>query len=568
MATTEAQEVQSPSESIEKHAPLQNQEPYRRKRDTAFWMVFVAGWACDMLSALDFTAVSTALPTIVEKLDGDDFIWAGSAYALASTAFLPMCGGLASTFGRKPVLLVSIASFALGSAICGAAQNMSMLIAGRALQGFGGGGCIAVTEIIYADLVPLTERGFFLGINATVWAFSCGIGPPIGGALAGSGAWRWLFWLNIPVCGIAFALVFVFLRVKAPKASFKENMSKIDWIGNLFIIGSTASIVLALTWGGLKHPWSSAQVITPLCVGAAGIVCFFLIEIFWSSEPTVRFQVSLNKMVLRVDLQMPWRFIANRTSISGYLQTLFHGIVCIAVVYYLPVYFQAVTLASPIRSGVDMFGLAFTIAPFAIVTGASVQISSKYRPQHYIGWILIIIGFGLFSMLDIDSPRSWYIGFQTIMGIGLGAIWVGTQFPILSPLPFSNNARALAFFTFVRSFAQSWGVAIGGAILQNDLSHKLPPSFYSQFPAGVQIAYGAIPKLPSLPPDEQLQARIAFVQTLKTLWRVMIVLSGVGLLTVLPMQEVPMKVVRDEQWDLEDDKRAPNVVDEKAGSEV
>ncbi|KAF8970152.1 iron permease [Flammula alnicola] len=531
----DAENAHPSSESTEKG--VTRQEPQRRKRDTAFWMVFLAGWACDMLSALDFTAVSTALPTIVEKLDGDDFIWAGSAYALASTAFLPMCGGLASTFGRKPILLISIASFAIGSAICGAAQNMSMLIAGRALQGFGGGGCIAITEIIYADLVPLTERGLFLGINATVWAFSCGIGPPVGGALASSGAWRWLFWLNIPVCVIAFAMVFVFLRVKAPKTGFRGNMSKIDWIGNIFIIGSTASIVLALTWGGLRHPWSSAQVIVPLAVGAAGIVCFFFVEVFWSSEPT-----------------MPWRIIANRTSVSGYLQTLFHGIVCMAIVYYLPVYFQAVTLASPLRSGVDMFGLAFTIAPFAMITGASVQMSSRYRPQHYIAWIFIIIGFGLLSMLDIDSPKSWYIGFQTIMGIGLGAIWVGTQFPILSPLPFSNNARALAFFTFVRSFAQSWGVAIGGSILQNGLSRKLPPLFLSQFPTGIQIAYGAIPKLPSLPPATQLEARIAFVESLKTLWRVMIGLSGAGLLSVLPMGEVPMKVSRDEQWDLEDTK--------------
>ncbi len=112
------------------------------------------------------TAVSTALPTIVQHLHGSEFIWVGSAYAIASTAILPTVGGLVTIFGRKPILICFITAFAIGSAVCGAAHNMDMLIAGRAIQGVGGGGCIAVTEIIYADLVPLPERGKFQGITA------------------------------------------------------------------------------------------------------------------------------------------------------------------------------------------------------------------------------------------------------------------------------------------------------------------------------------------------------------------------------------------------------------------
>jgi hypothetical protein len=121
---------------------------------------------------------------------------------------------------------------------------------------------------------------------------------------------------------------------------------------------------------------------------------------------------------------------------------------------YLPVYFQASKTASPTRSGVDLFGLAWTIAPLAIITGASVQIFNRYRPQNYLGWMLMTIGFGLLSTLNENSTTTQYIGFQVILGTGLGMIWVGTQFPILAPLPFSNNAHALAFFTFIRCFAQ------------------------------------------------------------------------------------------------------------------
>lgn len=117
---------------------------------------------------------------------------------------------------------------------------------------------------------------------------------------------------------------------------------------------------------------------------------------------------------------------------------------------YLPVYFQASIGASAIGSGVDFFGTGLVVAPCAILTGASVQIFNKYRPQNYLGWVIMIIGFGLLTLLDENSSRGAYIGLQVLLAVGLGIIWIGTQFPILAPLPFSNNAHALAFFTFVR----------------------------------------------------------------------------------------------------------------------
>ena len=121
---------------------------------------------------------------------------------------------------------------------------------------------------------------------------------------------------------------------------------------------------------------------------------------------------------------------------------------------YLPVYFQAVQGASPVRSGIDFLGMVMFITPSCMVVGASVQIFNRYRPQNYIGWALTVVGFGILTLLDADSGRAKYIGCQVVLGIGLGIIWIATQFPILAPLPFSNNAHALAFFTFVRSMSQ------------------------------------------------------------------------------------------------------------------
>ncbi|KAJ7097289.1 iron permease [Mycena belliarum] len=511
------------------------------KRGATFWLIFIANLVVDLLSALDLTAVSTALPTIVEHLHGTDFIWVGSAYTIASTAILPTIGGLASTLGRKPILLGFIVIFAVGSAICGAAQSLNMLIAGRAIQGIGGGGCISVTEIIYADLVPLPERGKFLGVTASVWALACAIGPPIGGTLASSNSssnsWRWLFFLNIPLCAIAFLLVFLFLKVHTPREGFRNMISTVDWVGLTLLIAGTISITISLAWAGFQHPWSSPQVLVPFCLGFGVFGAFTIFEYKFSfaKVPTI-----------------PLFLVTNRTTLSGYIGTFIHGIVSMAAIFYIPVYFQACQLASPIHSGVDLLGLAFVIPVLAILTGVSVQVLSKYRPQNYIGWVLIIVGFGLFSLLDEHSSKPSYIGLQIVLGVGLGIIWIGTQFPILAPLPFSNNAHALAFFTFVRCFSQTWGTVFGGTILQNTLKARLPPQFIDTFGSNTQLTYSIIQQIHSFPDELRDHVRSVFAEAVKTVWYTMAGISMLGLLSCFLMEEIKLQNALDESWGMED----------------
>ena len=166
------------------------------RRGSEFWLSFTAILLANLLSALDLTAVSTAVPTITKELGGgDNFVWIGSAYGLASTAILPFSGRLADVFGRRPVALVAIAVFLLGSALAGAAQNMNWLIAARsgcqiftniqlltvstAIQGLGGGAIVNLGSIVLSDLVPLAERGTYQGILILVWALAAGVGPLI-----------------------------------------------------------------------------------------------------------------------------------------------------------------------------------------------------------------------------------------------------------------------------------------------------------------------------------------------------------------------------------------------------
>ncbi|KAG9016030.1 hypothetical protein FRB90_003791 [Tulasnella sp. 427] len=499
-----------------------------------FWMIFVAMMVSTFLSALEF------------DLQGTEFAWVGSAFVLGSTAILPLTGGLAQIFGRRPVVLASLIFFAVGSGIAGGAKSMNMLIAGRAVQGVGGGGILSLTEIVVADLVPLSQRGAYLGLIGAVWAIAAAIGPPIGGAFSQSN-WRWLFYMNLPLTAIAMVLVWFFLRLKTPQDDFRTKMRRMDWIGNAMIILATTLTVVALTWAGVKHPWSSYQVLVPLILGLVLTGAFFVYEAKFAIEPVV-----------------PWELVNNRTAFFGYLGVFLHSIVATAVIFYLPVYFQASLLQGPIRSGVSFFGNSFLIPPAAIATGITVTVFKVYVPQNYIGWAMTSIGVGLLTTLKVTSPVGHWVGYQIIEGIGFGILYSAPQFPVLAPVKITESAHALALFVFVRSYSQTWGVTLGGTVLQNELKKKLPTEFLELFPGkGVEITYAAIPKIGGLAEPLKGAVRDAFADSLKTLWYVLLAISLAGFVSVVGIKQLDMLEVTDEKWGLEEKKKVAD--EEKEG---
>ncbi|TFK91581.1 iron permease [Polyporus arcularius HHB13444] len=507
------------------------------RKTASFWLSLLSITIATFLAALDTSAVSTALPTIVNQFQGQQFVWVGSAYTLAGVAFLPLSGHFANLFGRKPILLVGLALFALGSALCGAASSMAMLIGGRTVQGLGSGVILALTEIILADLVPLRERGAYQGAIGLIWSIASIIGPLVGGAFAQRQDWTWrgLFYLNLPLTGISMVLCLVFLNLKTPRASFRDRFRRIDWIGNILIIGSTTSALLALTWGGIQFSWTSAHVLAPLIIGIVGIFAWVLYEITVPLEPTI-----------------PFRLLSNRTTVSGYIGTALQGFIIAAALFYLPVYFQACKGASPIRSGVDVLPYSLSIAPFAIVAGGTATAMNKYKPQNVIAWACIVVGMGLQSTLHADSATRNWIGFQIVAGIGFGMLFTATTFPILAPLPVEVNASALAFFIFVRTFFQAWGITVGATVLQNQLRSRLPTDFLASLPSGVEISYATIPQIQNLGQPLRDEVRAAFADSLDVLWEVMIAVAGVGFLSAWLMREIPMQQVQDANWGLEE----------------
>ncbi|KAJ7622744.1 major facilitator superfamily domain-containing protein [Mycena polygramma] len=401
-----------------------------------FWLIFASICISLFVSALELTTVSTPLPVIAADLRVTEFVWVAP-----------------QIFGRQHAMLLSIILFALGSALCGAATNQYVLIGGRAVQGLCGGGIRSLAVIILADLVTQEERGIYGILTGLTWSIACVVGPIIGGSLAAQGAWRWLFYLNLPISGVAAIFVCVFLRLPIPPGTFREKMGRLDLIGNFIVIASTTCCTLALPWGGATAAWMSLRVLVPLWCGLLGLAFFLLYEATVAAHPLV-----------------PVVLMCNRTSLSGYVQSFVVGLVTVRVVCkcflsvqaantnlslitdFLPVYFQGCKDASAIHSALLGLGVA-ALAPAAIVAGVLVSKTQRYRPQMWAGWCITILGLALLSTVRQDTPIGRTVFFGAVTGVGLGFEYSTTMFPVQAPLPVSQNARALAFLTFVGSFA-------------------------------------------------------------------------------------------------------------------
>ncbi|KAF9063204.1 major facilitator superfamily domain-containing protein [Rhodocollybia butyracea] len=524
------------------------------KRGQYFWLIYLALCLAIFLSAMELTAVSNALPVIVNDLTGSQFSWVGTAYALASTAFLPMSGGVAEVrvllrilfvetwclpiqiFGRRFAIFIALAFFIIGSALCGSARSMNWLIAARAVQGVGGGGILSISSIIVSDLVPLSERGLYNGLIGLTWALASAIGPLVGGALAQHGQWRWLFYLNLPIAGAALVAVCLFLKLPTPPGRTIDKLRRMDWLGNFIIISSTTSVVIGLTWGGVQFSWSSSRVLVPLILGLLGMCIFFLYEFWYAKDPIV-----------------PYTLLSNRTSCSGYIQTFITPIPVLAVSYYLPVYYQACKEASAFRSGVLLLGLGVAIGPAVVLAGISVKITQKYRPQLFLGWALFMVGVGTLTTTRVNSSIAVAVATSAIAGAGAGILYAVTYFPVLAPLPVTSSAHALAFFAFCRSFAGVWGVAIGATILQNELQKHLPPSFLNSIPTGnVELAYSIIVTIKDIPQPMRTQIQIAFATAVSVIWKALVGVLAIGLVASAMMEGLALQSQTDEKWEMRD----------------
>ncbi|KAH6673324.1 MFS general substrate transporter-like protein [Halenospora varia] len=426
------------------------------ERGPRFWAILGALSVTGMLSALEGTVVSTALPTVVHELGGGDmYIWAVNGYFLPSMVFQPLYGQAANIFGRRYVIILAVSLFAVGSAICGSAVNMTVLIVGRIIQGAGGGGISTLVNLVICDLVPLRERGGYLAMIYGALTIGNGIGPFIGGIIVQSTTWRWIFYMNLPIAGFALALLVAFLQVGYHKEPVLAKLKRIDYVGHSIFVGSVVAILLALTSAGVKYAWSSWNTIFPLVLGIVGLGAFLAYEgSRFCLEPT-----------------MPLRFFKNRTTLGAFILGFMHSLLTIWVIYFLPVYFQAVLGSSPARSGVQLLPTVLILIPFAAISGKLLQRIGKYRLLHFLGFALMIVGFGVFTLLHQHSSTAAWVCFQGIEAAGAGFVASSLLPAAQAPLNEADTATVTGTFSFIRSFGISFAVTIPGTMFNNRFDH-------------------------------------------------------------------------------------------------
>src|SRR5215212_6937092 len=244
-----------------------------------------------LLAALDQTIVSTALPRIVGDLGGlTQYSWVFTAYLLATTVTVPIYGKLGDVYGRRPLFIIAICIFLVGSALCGVAQGMTQLVVFRAIQGVGAGGLIPLALAVIGNILPPRDRGRYQGLIGAVFASASISGPAVGGFIVDNTSWRWIFYVNLPVGGVALVVIWITMPRRRD-----VTRRAIDWGGGALLAAATTSLLLGLVWGGRQYAWDSAQVIGALAIAVVLGVVFAL----WErrvAEPILPFDILRNRI--------------------------------------------------------------------------------------------------------------------------------------------------------------------------------------------------------------------------------------------------------------------------------
>ncbi|KAF5343441.1 hypothetical protein D9758_011823 [Tetrapyrgos nigripes] len=457
--------VHAADDETENEKQQQNQEEVTEyPKGARLGLIVLALCLSVFLMALDNTIVATAIPKITDHFQSlDDVGWYGSAYLLTTAGFQLLFGKFYTFFSIKWVYIVAIGFFELGSLICGVAPTSDALIVGRAIAGIGAAGIFSGALIIIAHAVPLQQRPMFTGIIGAMYGLASVAGPLLGGVFTDKVTWRWCFYINLPIGGVTLAVIAVFLESprRHNKVDWREGLRKFDSWGTLVFIPAIVCLLLALQWGGTKYPWKNGRIIALLVIFGILIIVFIGIQIWKQDDATV-----------------PPRIFKQRSILASSWFAFCIGGSFFVMVYYIPIWFQAIKGVSAVRSGIDNLPMILGVVISSLIAGGVISATGYYTPWMILSSILAAIGSGLISTFATDTPSSKWIGYQALYGLGIGA---GMQQPLMAAqtvLPLADVPSGTAIIVF----AQTVGGAIFISIAQNVFSNKLASGLTSQVP--------------------------------------------------------------------------------------
>jgi EmrB/QacA subfamily drug resistance transporter len=405
-----------------------------------------------LLGALDQTIVGTALPRIVTELGGQSvYVWTFTIYLLTSTITVPFYGKLSDLYGRKPLLMIGIGIFLLGSALSGLSQDIYQLIAFRGLQGIGAGALFPISLAVIGDLYSPAERGKYQGLFGAVFGLSAIVGPLAGGWITENISWHWIFYINLPVGLIALFIIWRLLpNVRRPGAT-----RDLDYLGAGVFTVAISALLVGLTNKQFGE-WTEPHVGGLVLLGLGLFLVFLLVE-RRAKEP-----------IVPLDL---WR---NRTYASSIVATFLISFGFFGAVVFLPQWFQFVKGVSPTESGLQTLALLAGVIISSITAGQLVSRTGRYKLIVLTGLATMAVGLFLMSNLRVetDLPMLWLWMF--VAGLGIGPTLSVFTIIVQNAVPFAKLGVATSNLTFFRQVGGSVGLALLGTVLGQRLTEDLP----------------------------------------------------------------------------------------------
>ncbi|KAH8431038.1 MDR family MFS transporter [Aspergillus melleus] len=358
--------------------------------------------------ALNMTIVATAIPKITDEFGGIELVgWYGSAFFITLGSFQASWGKIYKYFPLKPAFLVSIVLFEVGSLMCGVAKNNTTLIVGRAITGIGGAGISSGAFTIIALSAPPKQRPAYIGILGASYGIAAAVGPLLGGAFTSHVSWRWCFYINLPIGGVAGGIILLLYRAPPPLPFLGEPLVEkalqLDFPGTFLLIGALVCYVLALEWGGISLAWSDSKVIGTLTGFGVLLIAYGIVQ--WLEKERA---AMIGRILRQRNVFVPMIYIH---LLAG---TFF------LLVYYLPIYFQVVSGVSAADSGIRNLPLILAQSVATVSSGIVLSRVGYAPPFLLSGAVITAIGSGLLYTLDVDSGSGKWIGYQIMTGLGVG----------------------------------------------------------------------------------------------------------------------------------------------------
>ncbi len=394
------------------------------------------------LAALDQSIVTPAMPTIGGELGDPQYLpWVVTAYLLAATAVAPLYGKISDIYGRRWTLYAALGLFLVGSVVAALSPNMYVLIGGRAIQGLGGGGLFALSQILIGDMLPPRERGKYSAWIAGMWAVAGAAGPLLGGTIA-EVHWSLIFWLNLPLGLLAFVAVNNPLK----RLTIAARAHSLDYVGSVLIVAATSALLLMLNWAGSTYAWGSPQI---LGLGAAALVLFVLfgIRLTRAREPLVSLEVLSSPIVLYGSFTMFMVAAAN-----------------VGLAVFLPIYGQAFFDLGPAGSGYALLGPLLGSTIGATLSGRLTTTVVHVKRISIAGSLVAAIGLIAMGMTAADHSLLIAEVLLTIVGVGMGATFPVTTVSVQNGVDQKHLGVATGMLAFLRSLGSALGVAALGAI--------------------------------------------------------------------------------------------------------